>query len=208
MSHTPLSIEWVGLGKRFVLKWVLRDLNGEIPAGTHVVVRGANGSGKSTLGKLLVGATDATDGDIKWTARGEIIEIDDVPQKIAWAAPFMEVPEEMKVGEVLEFHTTFRKNWEGVSLEDLALRAGLSPQLKSQVKTLSSGQKQRLRLILAMGTEAGLVVLDEPCSNLDESGIKWYVEELKGLVGKTTVIVCSNNRPEEHLEGATEIRLS
>lgn len=207
MSHTPLSIEWVGLGKRFVLKWVLRNLNGEIPAGTHVVVRGANGSGKSTLGKLLVAATDATDGELKWRASGKIIEIDDVPQRIAWAAPFMEVPEEMEVGEVLEFHSRFRKSWYGLSLEDLALRAGLSSQLKAPVKTLSSGQKQRLRLILAMGTQAGLVVLDEPCSNLDESGIKWYVEELKGLVKKTTVVVCSNNRAEEHLEGAAEIIL-
>jgi ABC-type multidrug transport system ATPase subunit len=207
MSHTPLSIEWEGLGKRFVLKWVLRDLNGAIQAGTHIVVRGANGSGKSTLGKLLVAATDATDGEIKWKAGDEVLEIDDVPQRISWAAPFMEVPEEMEVGEVLEFHTKFRKNWDGVSLDDLALRAGLSPQMKSQVKTLSSGQKQRLMLILAMGTESGLVVLDEPCSNLDESGIKWYVEELKCLVAKTTVVVCSNNRPEEHLEGASEIIL-
>lgn len=207
MSYIPLSIEWIGLGKRFGLKWVLRDFNGIIPAGTHVVVRGANGSGKSTFGKLLVAATDETDGEIKWKAGSESIEIDDVPQRIAWSAPFMEVPEDMEVGEVLEFHSRFRKSWNGMNLKGLANRAGLSSQLKSQVKTLSSGQKQRLRLILAMGTEAGLVVLDEPCSNLDESGIKWYNEELKKLVGKTTVVVCSNNRPEEHIEGAAEISL-
>ena len=58
-----------------------------------------------------------------------------------------------------------------------------------------------------MGTKADLVVLDEPCSNLDESGIQWYGKELEDLVNRTTVVVCSNNRPEEHLKGAVEISL-
>ena len=79
--------------------------------------------------------------------------------------------------------------------------------IRLQISTLSSGQKQRLRLILAMGTEAELVVLDEPCNNLDKIGIKWYGDELKKLVSKTTVVVCSNNRPEEHLDGAAVILL-
>jgi len=207
MSHIPLSIEWKDLGKRFMLKWVIRNLSGKIPAGSHAVVKGANGSGKSTFGKLLVAATDATDGGLNWAAGSQAIEIDKVPQLIAWSAPFMEVPEDMEIGEVLDFHQKFRKSWKGLCLQEFASKAGLSLQLNSQVKTLSSGQKQRLRLVLAMGTEAGLVVLDEPCSNLDESGVKWYSEELKHLVGKTTVVVCSNNRPEEHLESATVIRL-
>ena len=207
MSFIPLSIEWKDLGKRFMLKWVIRNLSGEIPAGSHAVVKGENGSGKSTFGKLLVAATDATDGGLNWAAGSQAIKIDSVPQLIAWSAPFMEVPEDMEVGEVLEFHQKFRKSWDGLSLSEFASGAGLDKQLRSQVKTLSSGQKQRLRLVLAMGTEAGLVVLDEPCSNLDESGITWYGKALEKLVTKTTVVVCSNNRQEEHLDSAIEIRL-
>ena len=37
------------------------------------------------------------------------IDIDDVPQQIAWSAPFMEFPEEMTVEEVLDFHRCFQK---------------------------------------------------------------------------------------------------
>ena len=59
-----LKVEWNKLGKRFGLKWVFRDLNGVIPSGGHIVIKGSNGSGKSTFGKLLVGATDATEGDV------------------------------------------------------------------------------------------------------------------------------------------------
>lgn len=202
-----ISVEWNNLGKRFGLKWVFRNLDGNIPAGSHIVVRGSNGSGKSTFGKLLVGATEATDGELRWLDSGKEIEIDDIPQHIAWSAPFMEVPEDMTIVEVLDFHSTFRKSWSKGYLPELLASSGLENHSNAQISTLSSGQKQRLRLILAMGTEAALVVLDEPCSNLDSSGIHWYGEELKKLVSKTTVVVCSNNRPEEHLEGASEILL-
>ena len=202
-----LKVEWNKLGKRFGLKWVFRDLNGVIPSGGHIVIKGSNGSGKSTFGKLLVGATDATEGDVVWTLSGEEIDIDEIPQKIAWSAPFMEVPEEMTIEEVIEFHNNFRKSWSENFMNELLVNSGLKSHSKAQVKTLSSGQKQRLRLILAMGTKADLVVLDEPCSNLDESGIQWYGKELEDLVNRTTVVVCSNNRPEEHLKGAVEISL-
>lgn len=202
-----LSVEWNNLGKRFSLNWVFRNLEGNIPSGSHVVVRGSNGSGKSTFGKLLVGATEPTHGDMRWLNNGEEVEIDNIHQRIAWSAPFMEVPEDMTMVEVLDFHSTFRKSWSEGYLNELLISSGLENHSDAQVRTLSSGQKQRLKLILAMGTEAELVVLDEPCSNLDSSGIKWYGEELEKLVSKTTVVVCSNNRPEESLEGASEILL-
>ena len=202
-----ISVEWDNLGKRFGLKWVFRNLDGNIPGGSHIVVKGSNGSGKSTFGKLLVGATEATNGEMRWLSSGESIEIDDIPQRIAWSAPFMEVPEDMNINEALNFHCTFRNSWSEGYLSKLLTSSGLETHSDAQIGNLSSGQKQRLRLILAMGTEAGLVILDEPCSNLDPSGIKWYGEELKKLVSKTTVVVCSNNRPEEHLESASVILL-
>ena len=202
-----ISVEWDNLGKRFGLKWVFRNLDGNIPGGSHIVVKGSNGSGKSTFGKLLVGATDATDGEMRWLSSGESIEIDDIPQRIAWSAPFIEVPEDMTINEVLNFHCTFRNSWSDGYLSKLLASSSLESHSDSQISTLSSGQKQRLRLILAMGTEAGLVVLDEPCSNLDTIGIKWYRDELKKLVSKTTVVVCSNNKLEEHLDGAALILL-
>ena len=202
-----LSVAWKELGKRYNLKWVFRNFSGEIPAGSHVVVKGSNGSGKSTFGKLIVGATDANGGEIVWAKDGEQVAIDEVPRIIAWSAPFMEVPENMTVSEILEFHCTFRASWEEGYLTNLLDKAGISSHSDEQIKALSSGQKQRLRLILAMGTKSDLVVLDEPCSNLDADGIKWYGEELEKLVKRATVIVCSNNRPEEHLSSAIELHL-
>lgn len=203
-----ISVSWNGLGKRFGLRWVFKNHSGSIPSGQHTLIKGANGSGKSTFGKLLVAATDPTKGEMNWSNEGEDISADSLPQQIAWSAPFMEIPDDMTVREAVDFHSTFRQPWEGVSLVDLASESGLHNHLDSQISALSSGLKQRLRLTLAMGSRAGLVVLDEPCSNLDESGIAWYGKVLSELVGKATVIVCSNEREFEFLPGATIIDLS
>jgi ABC-type multidrug transport system ATPase subunit len=42
------------------------------------------------------------------------------------------------------------------------------------IKLYSSGMKQRVRLALAFFTQASVLLLDEPCSNLDAQGMKWY----------------------------------
>ena len=120
----------------------------------------------------------------------------------------MEIPDNMTVSEAIEFHSTFRNSWEDSDFEELAKESGLGGHLDAQISTLSSGLKQRLRLTLAMGTQSGLVVLDEPCSNLDESGIVWYNNTLQKLVKKTTVVVCSNEREFEFLPTATIISLA
>lgn len=203
-----ISVNWNGLGKRFNLRWVFKNHEGSISAGEHILIKGANGSGKSTFGKILVAATDATKGEITWSSSSGEISTDELPQKIAWSAPFMEVPDDMTVREAVEFHSTFRKPWDDVDFLNMAEESGLHNHLDSLISELSSGLKQRLRLTLAMGSEAGMVVLDEPCSNLDESGIAWYGKVLKGLVEKATVVVCSNEKEFEFLPSARIIDLS
>jgi len=203
-----LGVSWNGLGKRFGLRWVFRNQVGSISPGEHVLIKGSNGSGKSTFGKLIVAATVPTTGTMVWTNGSEEVDIDSIPQLIAWSAPFMEIPDNMTVNEAIDFHSTFRESWDDLKFDELAKESGLGGHLDTQISTLSSGLKQRLRLTLAMGTKAGLVVLDEPCSNLDESGIVWYNNTLKELVKKATVIVCSNEREFEFLPTASIISLA
>ena len=43
-----------------------------------------------------------------------------------------------------------------------------------QLKSFSSGMKQRVKLASAILADTQLVLLDEPASNLDQTGIEWY----------------------------------
>ena len=57
--------------------------------------------------------------------------------------------------------------------------------------------KQRLKLALAWLSEVSVVLLDEPCSNLDEKGIEWYKNLAKEYSKNKLVIVCSNHIEDE-----------
>jgi ABC-type multidrug transport system ATPase subunit len=57
--------------------------------------------------------------------------------------------------------------------------------------------KQRVKLLLAFMSDVPLLLLDEPLMNLDQPGTDWFLEMLTQILGKRTVIICSNNHEKE-----------
>jgi lipopolysaccharide transport system ATP-binding protein len=58
------AAEWLGLGKRHHLHWVLREVDLDIGPGDSVGIIGENGAGKSTLLKIITGVSPATTGHV------------------------------------------------------------------------------------------------------------------------------------------------
>ena len=200
---TPIAFDATELGHRFGERWVFRGVTGTFEAGGHGVIRGSNGSGKSTLGRIFTGALNATTGQVLWQS-GERTwnwkERDDLVLHTLLMAPAAALHPDLTIREACAFHGRFRSWWSGfdplASLRD----AGLEAALDKPLRTLSSGMRQRVQLAVALGTESGLTCLDEPCANLDAKGIGWYRELLTETRGRTTTLVCSNHRKEDHLE--------
>jgi ABC-type multidrug transport system ATPase subunit len=67
---------------------------------------------------------------------------------------------------------------------------------KKYIKYYSSGMKQRLKLALAFYTYSQVIMLDEPCTNLDDEGIKIYHHLIETLTLNRLVIVASNQIEE------------
>ncbi len=65
-----------------------------------------------------------------------------------------------------------------------------------QIRYYSSGMKQRIKLAQAFFTETPVVLLDEPCTNLDTDGISLYQKLVKDYSLNRTVIVSSNDITE------------
>jgi ABC-type multidrug transport system ATPase subunit len=72
----------------------------------------------------------------------------------------------------------------------------LSQALDKPLHNFSSGMQQRLKLGLAVLSDAPLLLLDEPTSHLDKAGQKWYHELLLGHIHQRTVVIATNE-PEK-----------
>lgn len=83
-----------------------------------------------------------------------------------------------------------------MNFNEIIKLAYLEEHRQKMVSQFSSGMKQRLKLILAMISDVGIVFLDEPTSNLDVRGINWYREIIEQFQGDKILVICSNEARE------------
>jgi ABC-type multidrug transport system ATPase subunit len=191
-----LNIALNGIGKKFNRTWLFRDVNLQFESNHAYALTGFNGSGKSTLLQIIYGYQVASAGKVEVSANGKPVADEILYKHIAIATPYMELPEELTLLEVLEFHFAFKKPANDITFEMIIAEAGLSGSEDKQVKYFSSGMKQRLKLMLAFYNDCEILLLDEPCSNLDEQGVRWYRDMMKEQKGTRTIIIASNQQSE------------
>jgi ABC-2 type transport system ATP-binding protein len=151
--------------RRFGNKEVLRGVDLAIPRGSVVGLLGKNAAGKSTLIKCLLGLIKIDAGtvhvfsDDAWRLSAESkARLGYVPQEISlysW----------MRVSQIIQYTAAFYPRWNWELSNRLAAQWELP--LDDRVGPLSAGQIQKLALILALGHEPDLLVLDEPVAALD-----------------------------------------
>jgi ABC-type multidrug transport system ATPase subunit len=184
-----MNIELQGLGKRFHREWIFRDLTYQFVHGSKTAITGANGAGKSTLLKIIGNYTLQSEGKVIFSEGGIITDVEDAQLSINFAAPYFNVIEEYTLVEFVNFHAKFKKP---ISDIDYTIDSiGLSAAKNKTIKDFSSGMKQRVKLILALCFESEIILLDEPTSNLDDEGIKWFERKIN-MIEHKTVIIASN----------------
>lgn len=184
------------VSKRFNQDWLFKDLDFKFSNGNSYAITGPNGSGKTTLLKVIAGMTPCTRGKIKYQDHGQTIDPDRIYRYLSYAAPYMDLLEELTLREFYRFHFHLKPN-SGLSLEEIAAGAGIGHALDKPIHEFSSGMKQRAKLALCLYSNAPLMLLDEPTTNLDESGISWYLREIKRVKSEKLLIICSN-QPYEY----------
>jgi ABC-type multidrug transport system ATPase subunit len=117
-------------------------------------------------------------------------------QFISVAAPYLEVIEEMTLKEFFDFHQGFKKFLSGFTTEKIIAELGLEASADKQIRYYSSGMKQRVKLAQCIFSDTPVVLLDEPCTNLDRPGIELYHQLIKNYCSERIVIVSSNDEVE------------
>jgi ABC-type multidrug transport system ATPase subunit len=202
MSSSGAIITLDKLSKRFNREWIFRDLSFQFKAGSTYAITGGNGSGKSTLLHVLSGIMPPSSGTITYQSpSGEHIAHEDFYKTLAIAAPYMELIDEFTLQEQIKFHFKMKKSRQHIDSAKLIQIMRLESARDKQISNFSSGMKQRVKLALAFYTEASVILLDEPGTNLDHTTFDWYKTELQKIPENCVVVVASNN-PEEYSENA------
>jgi ABC-type multidrug transport system ATPase subunit len=192
-----LKIHLNEASKRFQYEWVFRNLSLQLIQGESLAITGGNGSGKSTLLKCLSGAIPITSGNITFDREGKRLPESEWYKHLVISAPYLELPEEFSLEEVIDFHFKFKNPLNHIQPAELIEILYLTQHATKPVSQFSSGMKQRLKLGLAFFSDVPLILLDEPTSNLDRKGIAWYIDLVKNYQNERTLLVCSNE-PREY----------
>ena len=191
-----MKVKVINGGKRFNREWIFRNLNIELKMGVHYAITGHNGSGKSTLLQCIAGSLYINEGSINYTLENKTINPEEQFNYFSICAPYLEVIEEMTAMEFLAFHASFKPFIKGFEPNNILDEVGLKNAKDKQIRYYSSGMKQRIKLAQAFFSDCPILLLDEPCTNLDQKGIELYNNLISSLCKNRLVIISSNDKTE------------
>lgn len=198
-----LDLEAISLAQSFSQNRIISDFSYHFKEGSYTSIIGANGSGKSTLLKILSGFLSPEEGEIRASVNEQRVSAESLPFHVSVCSPFLQLEEELQLKELFDFHFSLRNPLNKISQKEFFELCFLGEHIEKQVKSLSSGMKQRLKLTLAFTTYSDLLLLDEPCSNLDSKGKNLYKKLIDEFCENRTLIVASNSE-ESEIEMCTE----
>jgi ABC-type multidrug transport system ATPase subunit len=193
-----IQIELDNIGKRFRYEWIFKGVTQTFQEGSSYAILGPNGSGKSTLMKVLSGHLSPSDGSISFSEKEQKrLAVEDIYKHISYAAPYIDLVEEMTLDELIDYYFKFKTLRKGLINKDLVEILGFQKSKKKQIRFFSSGMKQRLKLVLAIYADTPILLLDEPTTNLDAQGVAWYQqlisENSKNTEGVERLVIVASN---------------
>jgi len=191
-----MKVVFNNIGKRFNQEWVFKNLNFTFESPKSYAILGANGSGKSTLAMLFSGYLSPSEGDIQYLFSGKTVDKDEIYTDIAFKAPYIDLIEEYTLRELIGFQKKFKPFLDNLSTDNIIEIMNLKQHENKFVHHFSSGMKQRLKLALSILADTPILLLDEPCSNLDKEGVNWYQNLIQKYKKDRMLIICSNNKIE------------
>ena len=192
-----MKVELENIGKRFRKEWIFRNVSRGLTTQDCTAILGSNGSGKSTLLQIISGYLTPSEGEIIWLHGDEKILREHVYRHTALCSPMIQLWDELTLEENINLFLRFKALPTCKNASEFMECIQLQKQYNKPLKTFSSGMKQRVKLGLAILSDAHLLLLDEPCSHLDAAGVLWYQSLLSDNRQERTVIIASNRDERE-----------
>jgi len=175
-----MVLEIENLVKYFGDKILLQDIKINIFYQDSVCIVGSNGSGKTTLLKMILKELEPNAGSIKVGSR---VKIGYLPQNVVY---------ENEELTVLEYFTQLYDLTLGEARSQLAKALFMKEDVNKKIKSLSGGEKSRLKICSLTFDKVNLMILDEPTNHLDIDSREVLEETLIQFDG--TLLFVSHDR--------------
>jgi len=185
-------VQMRSVSKRFGKIQALDTIDLNIKRGEIIGLLGANGAGKSTLLRCIIGLYLADEGECVTfeTDAGKL-----TPKelgRIGYVHQEGELLEWMTVKQLVRYVSAYYENWNH-DLEEKYI-ADFDISVTDRVGSLSPGQRQKVAILLAIGFEPELLILDEPASALDPIARSQFLDLLLHIIQNEsrTIIISSH----------------
>jgi ATP-binding cassette subfamily F protein uup len=189
VDEAQASGKLVALAEKISFGWngtpIVRDFSVRILRGDRIALLGPNGAGKTTLLKLLLGELEPDTGTVRLGTKLEVAYFDQLRMQLAQGKTVIE-----NIGEGSDYIDIAGERRHVIGyLQDFLF----SPdRARTQVATLSGGERNRLLLARLFSQPANLLVLDEPTNDLDIETLELLEERLLEFSG--TILLVSHDR--------------
>ena len=191
----PASLSVRGLAKHYGDVAALRGVDFEVAAGEIFGLLGLNGAGKTTTLECILGLRRPDAGAVSVNGVDALAFCSGARQRIGAQLQFAGLPDKMTVQQAICLFGSFYPD--AATSDELLQQFDLGAKADASFDTLSSGQKQRLFLALAVVNRPTLVVLDEPTAGLDPQSRRDLHRMLAGMKAAGRSVLLSTHDLEE-----------
>jgi ABC-type sugar transport system ATPase subunit len=191
--------------KRFPGVLALDEVSFDIKLGDCHALVGENGAGKSTLGKILAGVYTSDEGEIQLNgkpvdsptplaARKHGIAM--VHQELAFC-PNLSVAENLCLGNLPRRAGFLDRRRMRHQAREMLSQIETEFDLDTPMSQLSTGQEQLVQIAAALGTNAKVIIMDEPTSSLSIRESQHLFDLLAKLRKRGITVIYVSHRLEE-----------
>lgn len=198
------AIEVTNLCKRYSQE-VLKNFSLSVNEGEMVVLLGESGCGKSTFIRILAGLENADNGSV--CLNGIFMDDRIPPNKRNIALVYQEpvLWNHMPVWKNIAYGMAKKDKKVIYELMDALEIGGLEKRFPEEI---SGGQAKRVALARALAADKGILLLDEPLSNIDEKtklkNLEYLVQNYKD---RKTILYVTHSKMEADFLGCRQIRM-
>lgn len=192
MTESTILVK--GLVKRYGSFTAVNGINFEVERGEVFGLLGANGAGKTTTFECLEGMRKSSGGTLRVADCDPQTDERKLRHKLGVQLQSSSLPDSIRVDEAISLTCA----WQGVSVpSDLIQKFGIDELLKKQYRQLSTGQKRRIHLVLALLNRPEVLVLDEPTAGLDVQSRAQLHDEIRTIQSQgITVLLATHDMAE------------